>query len=99
MTDHGWAKHVADGLRGNGIRLFSHRPRLHREPRAGRAEKGIEVRTQVELERTTDRILKEDGPFIVVVKIDKGPSTAPFDQDLIGQASRFRKALAALPAA
>jgi len=46
-----------------------------------------------------DRILKEDGPFIVVVKIDKGPSTAPFDQDLIGQASRFRKALAALPAA
>jgi hypothetical protein len=46
-----------------------------------------------------DRILKEDGPFIVVVKIDKGPSAAPFDQDLIGQASRFRKALAALPAA
>jgi sulfopyruvate decarboxylase TPP-binding subunit len=25
-------------------------------------------------------------------------STAPFDQDLIGQATRFRKALAALPA-
>ena len=62
-------------------------------------EKGIEVRTQDELERAVDRILKEDGPFIVVVKIDKGPSTAPFDQDLIGQASRFRKALAALPAA
>ena len=62
-------------------------------------EKGIEVRTQDELERAVDRILTEDGPFIVVVKIDKGPSTAPFDQDLIGQASRFRKALAALPAA
>ena len=62
-------------------------------------EKGIEVRTQEELERATGRILTEDGPFIVVVKIDKGASTAPFDQDLIGQASRFRKALAALPAA
>ena len=59
-------------------------------------EKGMEVRTQEELERAVDRILKEDGPFIVVVKVDKGPSTAPFDQDLIGQASRFRKALAAL---
>jgi hypothetical protein len=23
MTDHGWAKHGADGLRGNGIRLFA----------------------------------------------------------------------------
>ena len=23
MTDHSWAKHVADGLRGNGIRLFA----------------------------------------------------------------------------
>ena len=62
-------------------------------------EKGIEVRTQEELERAADRILTEDGPFIVVVKIDKGASTAPFDQDLIGQVSRFRKALAALPAA
>jgi thiamine pyrophosphate-dependent acetolactate synthase large subunit-like protein len=61
-------------------------------------EKGLEVRTQAELERAVDRILTEDGPFIVVVKIDKGASTAPFDQDLIGQASRFRKALAALPA-
>jgi thiamine pyrophosphate-dependent acetolactate synthase large subunit-like protein len=62
-------------------------------------EKGIEVRTQEELERAADRFLTEDGPFIVVVKIDKGASSAPFDQDLIGQATRFRKALAALPAA
>jgi len=61
-------------------------------------EKGLEVRTQEELGRAVDRILSEDGPFIVVVKVDKGPSTAPFDQDLIGQATRFRKALAALPA-
>ena len=59
-------------------------------------EKGIEVRTQDELERAVDRILGEDGPFIVVVKVDKGPTTAPFDQDLIGQATRFRKALAAV---
>ena len=56
------------------------------------------MRTQEELGRAVDRILSEDGPFIVVVKVDKGPSTAPFDQDLIGQATRFRKALAALPA-
>lgn len=67
--------------------------------RGAGVEKGIEVRIQEELERAVDRILKEEGPFIVVVKIDKGPSAAPFDQDLIGQASRFRKALAALPAA
>jgi hypothetical protein len=33
---------------------------------------------------------------MVVVKVDKGPTTAPFDPDLIGQATRFRKALAAL---
>ena len=26
MTDHGWAKHGADGLRGNGIRLFATSP-------------------------------------------------------------------------
>jgi thiamine pyrophosphate-dependent acetolactate synthase large subunit-like protein len=82
------------------VLVMSHRGDLSEfNARGAGVEKGIEMRTQEELERAVDRILEEDGPVIVVVKIDKGPSTAPFDQDLIGQASRFRKALAALPAA
>ena len=58
--------------------------------------RGAGIEKGIELERAVDRILGEDGPFIVVVKVDKGPTTAPFDQDLIGQATRFRKALAAV---
>jgi len=59
-------------------------------------EKGLEVRTPDELERAVDRILAEDGPFVVVVKVDRGSTTAAFDPDVIGQPARFRKALAAL---
>ena len=59
-------------------------------------EKGLEVRTPDELERVVDRILAEDGPFVVVVKVDRGSTTAAFDPDVIGQPARFRKALAAL---
>lgn len=54
-----------------------------------------EVRTLDELERAVDRILAEDGPFVVVVKVDRGSTTAAFDPDVIGQPARFRKALAA----
>ena len=58
-------------------------------------EKALEVRTPDELERAVDRILTEDGPLVVVVKVDKGSTAAAFDPDVIGQPARFRKALAA----
>jgi len=59
-------------------------------------DRGLEVRTQAELEHAVDRVLTEDGPLVVVVKIDKGPTTVPFDLDVIAQPASFRRALAAV---
>lgn len=62
-------------------------------------EKTIEVRTESELARAYDRILGEDGPFVVDVKIAKGRSAGTLDRDVIGYHRRFMKALAAVPQA
>jgi thiamine pyrophosphate-dependent acetolactate synthase large subunit-like protein len=61
-------------------------------------EKAFEVRTEEELRRIYDRILADDGPFVVSVKIAAGPSTGRFDRDVLGHARRFRRAVAELPA-
>jgi thiamine pyrophosphate-dependent acetolactate synthase large subunit-like protein len=61
-------------------------------------DQALEVRTEDELRRAYDRILHEDGPFVVVVKIARGRSEGKFDRDVIGHARRFRQALAAVPA-
>ena len=59
-------------------------------------EKALEVRTEDELRRAYDRMLGEDGPFVVCVKVEKGRSEGRFtDRDVVGQARHFRQALAA----
>ena len=73
----------------------------HRTSFAGLAlgagiEKVIEPRDTEELERAYERILSEDGPFVVPVKIDRGPAEGSLDRDVIGYKLRFMKALAGL---
>jgi thiamine pyrophosphate-dependent acetolactate synthase large subunit-like protein len=60
-------------------------------------EKAMEVRAEEELRRAYDRMLGEDGPFVVSVKVAKGRSEGRLDRDVVGHARRFRQALAALP--
>jgi thiamine pyrophosphate-dependent acetolactate synthase large subunit-like protein len=61
-------------------------------------DKALEVRTDEELRRAYDRMLDEDGPFVVCVKVAKGRAEGRLDRDVLGHARRFRHALAALPA-
>lgn len=61
-------------------------------------EKSLDVRTEEELRRAYDRVLGEDGPFVVCVKVVKGRAEGRFDRDVVGHARRFMQALAALPA-
>ena len=64
--------------------------------RGAGVEKALEVRTEDELRRAYDRMLGEDGPFVVCVKVEKGRAEGRFrDRDVVGQARRFRQALAA----
>jgi sulfopyruvate decarboxylase subunit beta len=62
-------------------------------------ERAVEVRTEAELRHAYDRVLAEDGPLVVVVKVAQGRSEGRLDRDVIGRARRFMQALAALPAA
>ena len=50
-----------------------------------------------ELEQAYDRILTEDGPFFVNVKVEKGRAEGTLDRDVIGYKLRFMRALAARP--
>jgi thiamine pyrophosphate-dependent acetolactate synthase large subunit-like protein len=58
--------------------------------------KAMEVRTEEELRDAYDRILGEDGPFVVCVKLSRGKSEGRLDRDILGQKRRFMAALAAL---
>jgi thiamine pyrophosphate-dependent acetolactate synthase large subunit-like protein len=60
-------------------------------------EKVLEARDEAELGRAYDRILSEDGPFVVPVKVEKGRAEGKLDRDVIGYTRRFMRALAALP--
>jgi thiamine pyrophosphate-dependent acetolactate synthase large subunit-like protein len=62
-------------------------------------DKSMEVRSEEELAPAYDRILGEDGPFVVSVKVSKGRSEGRLDRDVVGHARRFRQALAAVPVA
>lgn len=62
-------------------------------------EKVLTPRDEAELGRAYDRMLAEDGPFMVPVKVEKGRSEGRLDRDPIGYTRRFMRALAALPAA
>lgn len=59
-------------------------------------EGAMEVRTEEELRGAYDRILAEDGPFLVCVKLSRGKSEGRLDRDILGQKRRFMAALAAL---
>ena len=67
--------------------------------RGAGVEKAIEVRSEEELRRAYDRMLGEDGPFVVAVKVMKGRAEGRLDRDVVGHARRFAQALAALPVA
>ena len=56
----------------------------------------LEPRDEAELGRAYDRILREPGPFVVPVKVEKGRSEGRLQRDVVGHARRFREALLAL---
>jgi thiamine pyrophosphate-dependent acetolactate synthase large subunit-like protein len=58
----------------------------------------LEPRDETELGRAYDRILRDDGPFVVPVKVEKGRSEGRLQRDVIGYTRRFREALALSPA-
>jgi thiamine pyrophosphate-dependent acetolactate synthase large subunit-like protein len=60
-------------------------------------DKVLEPRGEAELARAYDRILSEDGPFVMPVKIEKGEAKGRLERDVVGYARRFRQALAAVP--
>jgi thiamine pyrophosphate-dependent acetolactate synthase large subunit-like protein len=57
----------------------------------------LEPRDEAELGRAYDRILADEGPFVVNVKVEKGRAEGRLDRDVVGYKLRFVKALAALP--
>ena len=59
-------------------------------------EKALEPKNEDELGRAYNRILTEDGPFVVNVKVEKGPAEGKLDRDVVGHKLGFMKALAAL---
>ena len=61
-------------------------------------ERVLEPRDEAELGRAYDRMLTEEGPFVVPVKVAKGRAEGTLDRDVVGYARRFRAALAAVPA-
>jgi thiamine pyrophosphate-dependent acetolactate synthase large subunit-like protein len=76
----------------------AHRSSLAGLARGAGIDKVLEPRDEVELGQAYDRILSEDGPFVVPVKIEKGRGEGRIDRDVIGLTLRFAKALQVLPA-
>jgi thiamine pyrophosphate-dependent acetolactate synthase large subunit-like protein len=63
--------------------------------RGAGVDQAFEVRTEDELRRAYERILHENGPFVVCVKIVKGRAEGRLDRDVVGYTRRFMHALAA----
>ncbi len=61
-------------------------------------EKIIEPGNEEDLDRAFDRILSEDGPFVVPVKVDRGFAEGKMDRNMIAHKIRFMNALKELPA-
>jgi len=59
-------------------------------------EQVLEPRDEAELGRAYDRLLAEDGPFVMPVKVAKGRAEGTLDRDVVGYARRFQQALAAV---
>jgi thiamine pyrophosphate-dependent acetolactate synthase large subunit-like protein len=77
----------------------AHRSSFARMARGAGIEKVLEPGDETELGQAYDRILAEDGPFVVPVKVSRGRAEGGLGRDVIGYARRFRQALAAVPAA
>jgi thiamine pyrophosphate-dependent acetolactate synthase large subunit-like protein len=75
----------------------AHRTDLAGIARGAGIERVLEPRDRAALERSYDRILGEDGPFFVNVKVEKGRAEGTLDRDAIAYKLRFMRALAALP--
>lgn len=65
--------------------------------RGAGVEKTMEVWTDQELVSAYGRILSEDGPIVVDVKIEPVRSEGRLDRDVVGHARRFIAALGAVP--
>lgn len=61
-------------------------------------DKVIEAGNDEELDRAYERIVNEDGPFVLHVKIESAPAAGKLDRDLLWYKLRFMRAIAALPA-
>jgi thiamine pyrophosphate-dependent acetolactate synthase large subunit-like protein len=61
------------------------------------ADKVLEATNDEELERAYDRIVSEDGPFVLNVKVENVPAEGKLDRDLLWYKLRFMRAIAALP--
>jgi thiamine pyrophosphate-dependent acetolactate synthase large subunit-like protein len=59
--------------------------------------KVLEPANEEELVAAYDRILAEEGPFFVAVKVDRGFAEGVLDRDIIGYKLRFMKAIAERP--
>ena len=57
----------------------------------------IEPANEEDLDHAFERILSEDGPFVVPVKIDFGMAEGSADRNMIAHKIRFMRALAELP--
>jgi thiamine pyrophosphate-dependent acetolactate synthase large subunit-like protein len=58
-------------------------------------EKIIEPQNEEELDHAFERMLNEDGPFFIPVKIDAGPAKGSPNRDMVSLKIRFMNALAA----
>jgi thiamine pyrophosphate-dependent acetolactate synthase large subunit-like protein len=77
----------------------AHRSSVAQMARGAGIEKVLEPGDEAELGRAYERLLVEDGPFVVPVKVDRGRAEGRLDRDVVGYARRFRRALAAVPVA
>jgi thiamine pyrophosphate-dependent acetolactate synthase large subunit-like protein len=59
-------------------------------------DKVMEARTEPELAAAYDRIIRDEGPLFLDVKIAKGRSEGTLDRDVIGYTRRFVRALASV---
>jgi thiamine pyrophosphate-dependent acetolactate synthase large subunit-like protein len=76
----------------------AHRSSFAQMARGAGIEKVLEPGDETALGLAYDRLLAEDGPFVVPVKVSQGRAEGRLERDVIGYARRFRQALTALPA-
>ncbi len=59
-------------------------------------DKVLEASNDEELERAYERIVSEDGPFVLTVKVESAPAKGKLDRDLLWYKLRFMRAIEAL---